>query len=497
MQEKVVMLVVDDVEVNRASLKAMFGQEYEILEAENGEVALDILRSRSVDVVILDVRMPVLDGGSVLSQMKADSSLRDIPVIVKTSMDEYREIEMLKKGADDFIFAPCEPAILINRVRNIVEKYVFKKRMFQKKIEDEQHANRVRESFIMRISNEIRKDAQEILALCESDFAGDVSHESSSEKLECEETRKKISGHASHLLSLVESVLDGTRIGAETFVAQAVPFQLQEVIDEVTREYNEKYQAKGIRLEVEKCGVSYENLVGDCKHFKLLWRRLLKRAYDNSVAGDTVITGCRQRKVGKRKVEIELRVRGGIKAQDTYPVSKSLVELLRGSMSIWHEGENSNGIVVTVPFDIGKQPVIQRRSLGSMHVLVIDDNELTRNYHTSMLMRLGVDWEIATNGADAVHKLKRADAQGRGYDMCFVNWYMLGGADIVREIRGYHTPEQMMIICSTNEKSKIEEKMKEAGVDYVAERPVHQAKLYQFLTDICNGVIEKESKESE
>lgn len=495
MQEKIVMLVADDVDVNRASLRAMFEQEYEVLEAENGMVAMDILHSRRVDVVILDVCMPVLDGSGVLSRMKADSSLRDIPVIVKTSLDEHREIEMLKKGADDFIFAPCEPTIIINRVRNIVEKYVFRQKTLQKKIEEEQHANRVREAFITRISKEMQEDAKEILALCEG---GDIAFDANlKEELDRDEIYQKVSGHALHLLSLLESVLDGTRMGAESFVAQSVPFQLQEVIDDVTREYGEKYRAKGIRLEVEKCGVSYENLVGDCRHFRLLWKRLLKRAYDSSEVGDIVITGCRQREIGKRKVELELRVRGGFKAQDTYPVAQSLVELLRGSMNIRHEGAGSSVIVITIPFAMGKQPLVQHKHLGSMRALVIDDNELTRNYHTSMLTRLGITCDSATNGAHAVRMLKRADTQGRGYDICFVNWYMLGGADIVREIRGYYTPEQMIITCSTNEKSKIECEMKAAGVDYVAERPVYQATLYQFLTDICNGVTEKESKESE
>jgi len=60
MQEKLVMLVVDDVEVNRGSMRAMFREEYEVIEAENGQKAMEILRRKRVDVVILDVCMPIL-----------------------------------------------------------------------------------------------------------------------------------------------------------------------------------------------------------------------------------------------------------------------------------------------------------------------------------------------------------------------------------------------------------------------------------------------------
>ena len=106
MQERLFMLVVDDVDVNRASMKAMFEDEYEIIEAENGLEAMEILRQRKIDVVILDVHMPLLDGAGVLGQMKADSALRYIPVIVKTAIDENMELKMLECGADDFIFSP-------------------------------------------------------------------------------------------------------------------------------------------------------------------------------------------------------------------------------------------------------------------------------------------------------------------------------------------------------------------------------------------------------
>lgn len=491
------MLVADDVEVNRASLRSMFEQEYEVLEAENGMETMDILRSRKVDIVILDICVPILDSGGVLSWMKADSSLRDIPVIVKTSMDEHREIEMLKKGADDFIFAPCEPSVIINRVKNIVDKYVFQQKQFQKKLEEEQYANRVRESFITRVSKEMRDDAKKILALCGTENENELSDVVLSGMPACDAIKHKICGYAQHLVSLSEVVLEDTQMGAVAFSAPSVPFRLQDVVEDVSAEYAKLYQTKEMRLEVEKCRMPYENLVGDCRHFRLLWRRLLKKAYDNGQTGNLVITGCRQREVEQGQVELELRVRGDVQIQDTYLVAESLVELLRGTMNIRCEGENSSAIVIQLPFAIGKQPLVRHKHLGSMHGLAIDDNELTRNYHTSMLMRLGITCDIATNGADAVRMLKRADTKGRGYDLCFVNWYMLGGEDIVREIRGYYTSEQMLIVCSTNEKAAIEHKMKEAGVDYVAERPIYQATLYQFLTDICNGIGEKETREDE
>ena len=109
MQKNRVMLVADDIDVNRASFRAMFEEENAVLEAGDGNEKLKILEERKVDIVILDMCMPVKSGKQVLKQMKADPKLLDIPVIVKTVIGEERELEMLEMGAMQkmhFIFQP-------------------------------------------------------------------------------------------------------------------------------------------------------------------------------------------------------------------------------------------------------------------------------------------------------------------------------------------------------------------------------------------------------
>lgn len=477
MQEKLVMLIADDVDVNRASLKAMFEQEYEVLEAEDGAKALEILDTKKVDVVILDVHMPVLNGEAVLGRMKADSRLWDIPVIVKTTIDENMEVKMLEKGADDFIFSPCEPAIIQNRVRNIVQKYVMRQMMLQKKIQEERHANRVKGTFIERISKEIREDTQKIISLCSS--------KSSCEENGSCEALEQIGEQAEHLLTVVENVLDVSWVGEEAFVAHAVPFQLQDVVVDVMREYSGLCQKKGISFEMETDAVECESLMGDYGHLKQIWGRMLKKAYKNTPPGGKVRTFYRQQKTGKRQVELEITVHGNLGFNDEYPVTKSIVELLHGSMTVLDQDGEGVGAIITLPFRVSKEPVAQKTSFAGLRAIVLDDNEYSKTYHTAIFSRLGIACDIAANGAEAAQLLENAYAKGRGYDICFANWYMLGGEDIIREIRKRYPSEQMIITCSTNEKEQMESKMKESGVDYVMERPVHQGTVYRFLRDVC------------
>ena len=85
MQREKTMLIADDVELNRALLENIFDDEYSILQAADGVEAMEILRSQPVDVVLLDIVMPRMDGFEVLKAMKEEESLSGIPVIMATS----------------------------------------------------------------------------------------------------------------------------------------------------------------------------------------------------------------------------------------------------------------------------------------------------------------------------------------------------------------------------------------------------------------------------
>lgn len=123
MQKKRV-LVVEDNELNRELLSQILSREYQVLEAENGRAALDILREYkgNVSLIFLDVIMPVMDGYAFLDHLRADSSLALIPVVVTTqSNSEEDEVNALSHGATDFVPKPYRPKIILHRAANLIE----------------------------------------------------------------------------------------------------------------------------------------------------------------------------------------------------------------------------------------------------------------------------------------------------------------------------------------------------------------------------------------
>jgi adenylate cyclase len=118
------LLVVDDNRVNRILLaRGLEGQGHKVETAENGKQALEKLRSDSFDLVLLDIEMPELNGYQVLETCLQDSELREIPIIMTSSLDEIESVvKCVELGAEDYLNKPVNPILLRARVNASLEK---------------------------------------------------------------------------------------------------------------------------------------------------------------------------------------------------------------------------------------------------------------------------------------------------------------------------------------------------------------------------------------
>ena len=117
------VLVVEDNEINRALLREILSQEYDVLEAENGLAALSVLEAEGEDIslILLDIVMPVMDGYEFLARIKKSPGWSSIPVIVATQSDgEADEVNALAHGATDFIAKPYKPQIILHRAASMI-----------------------------------------------------------------------------------------------------------------------------------------------------------------------------------------------------------------------------------------------------------------------------------------------------------------------------------------------------------------------------------------
>lgn len=150
------ILVVDDNDLNRDMLHRRLAKEgYQVLLAENGHIALDALASNTVDLVLLDIMMPELDGYEVLKRMKADKDLRGVPVIIITAVDDLEStVKCIELGAEDYLPKPFNPVLLRARIGASLEK---------KRLHDIEHKYRSQiEHRNLRLSDRVREQIREI-----------------------------------------------------------------------------------------------------------------------------------------------------------------------------------------------------------------------------------------------------------------------------------------------------------------------------------------------
>ena len=119
-KDNLTVLAVDDDMINLKLLKSMLMKSAvvkEVIEAKNGSDAIDILKSRDdIDLVLLDIIMPVMGGIDVLKVVRADDNLHQVPIIVLTT-DETKKGEALEFGANAFLMKPIRRDDLIAKIK--------------------------------------------------------------------------------------------------------------------------------------------------------------------------------------------------------------------------------------------------------------------------------------------------------------------------------------------------------------------------------------------
>ena len=147
------VLVVDDQEINVEILCSMLEDTYNVHSAYNGQEALDILDKADVDLVFLDLQMPVMDGFETLENIKKDQRFRNLPVIFLTSeTDTFSEARGLTLGAVDYIRKPYDSMIVSIKCKNHIENKIYRDNLESVVEERTKEIAASREAIIMGMS---------------------------------------------------------------------------------------------------------------------------------------------------------------------------------------------------------------------------------------------------------------------------------------------------------------------------------------------------------
>jgi len=123
MENRKIILVVDDAAVNLSVCKGLLSEEFDVRLAKSGKLALEALKRVRPDLILLDIEMPDLNGFEVKEEINKDAQLQNIPVIFVTSHASGKLVtKAVGQGAADYVVKPFVPDVLLAKVYNVLRR---------------------------------------------------------------------------------------------------------------------------------------------------------------------------------------------------------------------------------------------------------------------------------------------------------------------------------------------------------------------------------------
>jgi len=121
----------------------------------------------------------------------------------------------------------------------------------------------------------------------------------------------------------------------------------------------------------------------------------------------------------------------------------------------------------------------------------VDDEKSAREYTGMLLGRIGVKYDLAISGVDALEKIRAAKATGKNYNMCLLDWKMPGldGVTVTKEMRKIVPAGMMIIIASSYDTSEMEDEAINAGADMLVSKPLFQSTIFNLLVQMLGGEL--------
>ena len=123
MKKKKIIVVEDEPDLVDVVTYNLEREGYSVLASQRGDEGLNLIRSEAPDLVLLELMLPGMDGLSICRQMKSDSSMREIPIIIASAKGEESDVVIgLEMGADDYLAKPFSPRELLARIRAVLRR---------------------------------------------------------------------------------------------------------------------------------------------------------------------------------------------------------------------------------------------------------------------------------------------------------------------------------------------------------------------------------------
>ena len=384
-----------------------------------------------------------------------------------------------------------------------------------------QHANRAKTTFLSNMSHDIRTPMNAIIGF--ATIA--VSHINNKEQVR--DCLQKVLSSSNHLLSLINDILDMSRIESGKVQIKEQECNISEMMHNLVNIIQPQVKAKQLELFIDTFEVANEDVIADALKMNQVFINLLSNAVKYTPAGGTISFRIMQKTtfrhgygdyvfiikdngIGMSREFVEhvfepfereaSATRSGIQGTGLgMAITKNIVEMMNGTISV--ESEVGKGSTFTVALtlkllDIAKNAE-QLEGLNGLRAMVVDDDFNVCDSVSKMLKQIGMRAEWTTSGREAAYRAKIAYEEGDSYHTYIIDWQMpeLSGVETARKIRSVVGDDAPIIILTAYDWTDIEEEARDAGVTAFCAKPLFMSDLKSALL-AANNLLDREEEEA-
>ncbi len=502
------VLLADDNAEMRSFIRRLLVERYDVEVVADGRAALEAMRRVRPSLVITDLLMPHVDGIALVKAIRADASLRTLPVIFVTERGELdSRIEGIEAGADDYLIKPFSPRELLARVRTNVELANMREAVERGAGREEAlvEANRRKDEFLSMLAHELRNPLAPLTYGIHLLGLPDATPDAMAR------TREMLSRQVHHMARIVDDLLDVSRMTSGKLLLTRERLDLTRLLREAVEDRRGTLESNGISVELHvpstpvwatgdetRLTQLFDNVLDNAKKFTPAGGRVTVRLANDANSNQATIF-IRDSGIG---IEPSLlphvfdtfaqadqsldRNRGGLGLG--LAVAKGLTELHGGTITVSSAGKD-RGSEFTIrlpsapePAAVGAAETDGAHAERPLRVLIVEDNVESAHILKTLLEHHGHQVSVAYNGPAGVDvaKSERPDVV-----LCDIGLPGMDGYAVAGAIR--QSPEMVdtrLIAVTGYGRDSDKRRALESGFDLHLVKPVNARVLLGHLVAV-------------
>lgn len=414
--------------------------------------------------------------------------------------------------------------IMVMVVSKDITAQVQKQREQTKALQDAliqaQHANSAKSTFLSNMSHDIRTPMNAIIGFTT------IAASHIDNKSQVQDCLQKVLASSNHLLSLINDILDMSRIESGKVQIIEQECNISELTHNLVNIIQPQVKAKQLELFIDTFDVTNENVIADSLKLSQVFVNLLSNAVKYTPAGGMVSFKIQQKSVHNGYGDYIFVVKdNGIGMSPEFvehifepfereasstktgiqgtglgmAITKNIIEMMNGKISVISQKGTGSEFIVELRLKLQDTEghSAQIKELEGLRALVVDDDCDSCESVTKMLQQIGMRSEWTASGKEAVYRARSAYNEGDSYHTYIIDWQMpeMNGIETTRRIRAAIGDEAPIIILTAYDWSDIEDEAKQAGVTAFCAKPLFMSDLKSVMLS-ANNLNKKAEKPS-